>query len=179
MNKYLGKVWDKLKKSGVYGILIIVLFGALLLLLPSGGDDAAPAPEADATDAEESFSLAETEARISGALSSIAGAGRVTVVLTLKTSAESVIAADRSASERSGADGGRDTERTESAVILGKGGSAQSPVTLKRIYPEYLGALIVAQGAGDAAVRLELTRAVAGLTGLGTDKITVTKMKNS
>ncbi|MDR3277583.1 MAG: stage III sporulation protein AG [Oscillospiraceae bacterium] len=178
MNSNLGKIWDKLKKSGVYGILIIVLFGALLLLLPSGGDDAAVSA-ADAPDTEETFSLAETEARISGALSGIDGAGRVTVVLTLKSSAETVIAADRKTSEKSAADGGRDAELTESAVIIGKGGSVQSPVTLKRIYPEYLGALIVAQGAGDASVRLELTRAVAGLTGLGTDKITVTKMKNS
>ena len=45
--------------------------------------------------------------------------------------------------------------------------------------PEYLGALVVAEGADNAAVRLELLRAVAGLTGLGTDRITVAKMKNS
>jgi stage III sporulation protein AG len=149
MNGNLGKIWDKLKKSGVYVILIVVLFGALLLLLPGGGEDAAPEP--DAADTEETFSLAETETRISGALSSIDGAGRVTVVLTLKTSAETVIAADRQTSDKTSADGGRDAELSESAVILGKGGAAQSPVTLKRIYPEYLGALIVAQGAGDAA----------------------------
>ena len=36
---------------------------------------------------------------------------------------------------------------------------------------------LVAQGAGNAAVRLELVNAVSALLGLGTDKISVVKMK--
>ena len=48
---------------------------------------------------------------------------------------------------------------------------------LHRIYPEYRGALVVAQGADNAAIKLAITQAVAGLTGLSSDKITVVKMK--
>ena len=47
------------------------------------------------------------------------------------------------------------------------------------MYPEYLGALIVAEGAGNAETKLKLTQAVAALTGLSTEKITVVKMKSS
>ena len=39
--------------------------------------------------------------------------------------------------------------------------------------------LVVAEGADDPAVRLQLTDAVSSLTGLGADKITVTKMRVS
>lgn len=39
------------------------------------------------------------------------------------------------------------------------------------------GAVIVCRGAGDPGVRLNVTNAVAAYTGLGSDKITVMKMK--
>ena len=40
------------------------------------------------------------------------------------------------------------------------------------LYPEYKGALIIAENAG-AAIKLEITNAVSALTGLTSDKITV------
>lgn len=39
------------------------------------------------------------------------------------------------------------------------------------------GAVVVCAGGGDAGVRLEVTRAVSAYTGLGSDRITVIKMK--
>ena len=39
----------------------------------------------------------------------------------------------------------------------------------------WAGAVVVCEGADSAAVRLELTRAVSALTGLGTDRITIVK----
>jgi stage III sporulation protein AG len=49
---------------------------------------------------------------------------------------------------------------------------------VKYVYPEFQGALVVAEGADDATVRLAITKAVAGLTGLGSDRITITKMQD-
>ena len=43
--------------------------------------------------------------------------------------------------------------------------------------PIYLGAVIVCEGADNPAVRLSITEAVSRITGLGTDKISVLKMK--
>ena len=40
---------------------------------------------------------------------------------------------------------------------------------------DWVGAVIVCEGAGSAAVRLELTRAVGALTGLPSDKIAIVK----
>ena len=43
--------------------------------------------------------------------------------------------------------------------------------------PDYLGAVVVCQGADDPAVRLRVAEAVARITGLGMDKIYVVKMR--
>ena len=45
------------------------------------------------------------------------------------------------------------------------------------IYPQFQGALIVSEGADNAQVRWSIVCAVSALTGLGSDKITVVKMK--
>jgi stage III sporulation protein AG len=158
------KVMEAFKKRVGILALVVVLFGALLLLLPPGGGE--EAAEAAPETRGEDFTLTGTEARIASALSQIEGAGRVEVVLTLKTGGQSVIAQDRRQT---------DSERSESAVVV-RTGTGEAPVELVRVYPEYLGALVVAEGAGSADVRLELIRAVTSLTGLGADKITVTKM---
>ena len=51
------------------------------------------------------------------------------------------------------------------------------PVVRQTVYGQYRGALIVCGGADSPSVRLQLVNAVAGLTGLPSDKITVIKMK--
>jgi stage III sporulation protein AG len=63
--------------------------------------------------------------------------------------------------------------------VVSSGGSVESPVTLKTVYPEYLGALVVCEGADNPTVAYQIVKAVAGLTGLGTDKIVVSKMNES
>lgn len=149
----------RLRKNGA--ILAVIFLGAVLLLLPRscGEGDAAPADGP-----EENFSVAGEEARMAAALSRIEGAGEVTVVLALKSGEERILAADEG-------DGDRET------VIVSTGSSAESPVVLKTVRPQYLGVLIVAQGADSPPVAMELKRAASVLTGLGQDRIAVAKMK--
>lgn len=169
------------EKAGKYKYVLLVLaVGLVLILLPTGGDRSGSSPADGDTEAVLPFELEETESRIAAALAEIDGAGRVTVVLTVKSGTEQVIAYNTDERIKTGSDGaGTDTERTTDAVIVSRGSSVQDPVTLKYIYPEYLGALVVSEGAGNAEVRLELSRAVSALTGLKSDKITITKMKDN
>jgi len=156
----------KLAEKNKY-ILIVLLAGLLIILWPSGGrssDDAQAAPEQ--TKSPLSFSLSEKEQRIAHALSQIEGAGDVIVVLSLRTSLEQEVAVDEDSAGR------RET------VTISTGSGTQSEVTLRYHYPEFRGALVVSQGADDATVRLQITQAVAALTGLGTDRITVTRMQH-
>lgn len=149
-------------------IWLIILAGVILLALPVGGKEE-EAKEGCSTPAE-TFDLAETEARLSQALSKIKGAGEVTVVLTVEHGPRRVLAEDIS---RDSADGGKSTQ----TVVISQGSGQQEAVTVQEVSPRYQGAFLVCEGAGDPEVRLELTQAVSALTGLGADKISISKGK--
>ena len=156
-------------------VLLLVAAGVVLLLLsPGSGKKTEPVPSAGIT--ETGFSVTELEEKLEAALSKIDGAGKVKVILTVRSSTEQIIAEDRESSQRITAEG---TEKEESVrAVITDSGNDESPVTVKYVYPEFQGALVVAEGADDATVRLAVTKAVAGLTGLGSDRITITKMQD-
>ena len=62
-----------------------------------------------------------------------------------------------------------------SQTVLVDDGSAEAPVVTRTVYPTYRGALVVCQGGDRADVKLAVTEAVAALTGLSADRITVAK----
>jgi stage III sporulation protein AG len=160
---------EPLRKYGA--MLLIVLAGLLLILWPKG----AGPPEAELPGTiGETFELAVLEDRLEKILSSINGAGRVNVLLTLKTDMEVVVVQDVDTRIRRDSEGGSvsssDDERRAKTVLAGA-----APIIQKRIYPEFLGALIVCDGADNALVHTAILDAVAALTGLGADSITVAK----
>lgn len=148
-------------------VLLVILVGAILLLLPGGGDQPAAQAQAELP-AEQEFDLALTEQRLAQALSKIDGAGEVTVVLTLAGSSRQVLAQDSTSTWQ---EGGQEESRT--TVVLSQGSGVQQTVALQQLSPEFQGALVVCSGGDDPAVRLTLTQAVSALTGLRTDKISV------
>ena len=170
------KVEAWVKKNRI--LLILLALGAVLLCvsgLKSGKDEIAEKPEP--VSAPE-FSLADEEERIAQALSSIDGAGRVEAVLTLKTGMSQELAENSRGSSRRD-ENTSDADMDKTVVTVSSGSGKQNTVPLRYCYPEYLGALIICDGAGNPEVKLKITQAVSSLTGLGTDKITVVKMKNS
>ena len=68
-------------------------------------------------------------------------------------------------------DGDREEIRTQ--TVFGE----DNALVTRRTSPEYLGAVIVAQGGDNPRVCLDLVRAMCSLTGLTSNKITVLKMK--
>ena len=142
----------------------VILAGAILLLLPSGEKR----QEAETKTETASFDLTATEQRLAETLSKIDGAGEVTVMLTVRDSPRKVLAQNRQ--------NGETDERAET-VVLSRGSGTQETVTVQEVYPVYRGAVLVCAGGDDPQVRLELTRAVSALTGLGADKISISKGK--
>lgn len=151
--------------------LALGLIGVLILLWPKkeaaqkepiAADRAQPAAQ----------SLQETEQRLAALLSQIEGAGEVQVMLSLRTGAETVYQTD---SKRSTGESGDTQEIT--TVLYAQSGSSKAPLVKKTEYPVYQGAVVVCTGAGSASVQLAIVEAVSSLTGLGSDKITVVKMK--
>ena len=63
----------------------------------------------------------------------------------------------------------------EVTLVLVDDGSGDTAVVIRTMQPTYRGALVVCQGGGQADVKLAVTEAVAVLTGLPADRITVAK----
>ena len=93
----------------------------------------------------------------------------MSVILTVDSGMERVLATDRTQEQ---ADGGVSIQ--EETVILSTDAGEEAVLVTQR-YPTFQGALVVCPGGDDPSVRLVLTQAVAALTGLGTDRITVCK----
>ena len=105
-------------------------------------------------------------------LSGIAGAGRVQLMLTLSGSETTLYQTD----SRTVTSAGSTTTQTET-VFRQTGSSEKEPAAQSVLYPQYQGALVVCDGADSASVRLAIIQAVSSLTGLGSNKIAVVKMK--
>ena len=98
------------------------------------------------------------------------------VMLTLRTGPAARYQTDRS--ERRSTDGDQTSSASEEkTVMLDRGNAYNVPAIVSTEYPVFQGALIVAEGGADPTVRYQLSAAVAGLLGLGADRITVVKMK--
>lgn len=151
-------------------VLLVILAGVVLMLLPSMGGG--KGPDQTAEQARETFDTSEVEQRLETALSEVEGAGKVTVMLTVKSSARQILAQDSKTTQK---ESGKDSEI--SAVVISRGSGMQETVALQELSPQFQGALVVCAGGNDPAVRLKLVEAVSALTGLGSDKISICKGK--
>lgn len=153
-----------------YGMtLLIVAAGVALMLLPGTSEDAG---EKQTTQNAEDFSLEETQAQMEKLLRRIEGTGKLQLMLTLKSGSRLRLAEDQDET----ADQEETSRRTET-VTVSRGGSEDVVIT-QQMYPIYQGAVVVCQGADQAAVRLAVTEAVSALTGLSSDRITVVKWRS-
>ena len=149
-------------------VLLVAAVGAVLLLWPSGEGTRRQAEEPQA--APQTPELRATEEAMEEILSKISGVGRVDVMLTLHSGAELVLAQDASL-RYSGSAQSPDSYERSTDTVTGSGGVV---VTQER-YPQYRGALVVCDGGGSDAVRLQVVSAVSALTGLGADRIAVVR----
>ena len=147
----------------------MVLIGAVLLLWPSGKPTTSGSGSAG-TPAE----TRDVEGEMEDILSKISGVGQVQVMLTVDTDGTRQLAQDTELSYSGSTEAPEDYSR-KSETVLVDGGEGDRTVVTQTRYPTYRGALVVCQGGDRAAVALAVTEAVAALTGLSADRITVAK----
>ena len=126
-------------------VLIILLAGLILLLLPGGSRTKAEPAAAQPIDTQTQTIQTEEQ--------------RLAQLLSYRCSAERELATDDSGQP----------------AIISAGGGAQAAVELRTVSPQYLGAVVVCDGADAPQVQLAVTQAVAQFTGLSTDRISVLK----
>ncbi len=152
-------------------ILLVLAAGVILMLIPtSGGGSKKSTVENDSA-----FSLSDTQKEMEELLSGIDGVGQVKVMLTVASGVETTYVTDRNLSYSGSQETPEDYSLADETVLLNQGSGYQSALPSGTTYPEYLGAVVVCDGGGSAAVRLAVTKAVSVLTGLGADRITVAK----
>lgn len=157
--------------------LLVAALGAALLLWPegeaaSGGGESGPA--AQSSTAGEN-AAGEMEEAMEAILAKISGVGRVDVMLTLQSGSELVLAADTALRYSGSTQAPDDYDRSSETVTVSGGGGGTDVVVTQERYPQYRGALVVCDGGGNDAVRLQVVEAVSALTGLGSDRIAVVK----
>lgn len=142
-------------------LVLILLVGIGLMLIPNGNksvEEAAPPTQTPV----QAVSLAD---ELEDILSNIKGAGRVQVMLTVKTGEQTVYQTDTPA-----------TDRQDTVIITGED-RAQNGLVQQVIPPTYRGAIVLCHGADNANVCLAIKEAVSKVTGLDTSQISVLKMK--
>jgi len=151
--------------------LLVLLIGLALMLIPEKITKQEKIPEqssAQKADNQQTNVMQE----LTAVLSQIEGVGKVKVMLSISAGENTIYQQDEEI-----VTGEADSTVNRETVILTDGSRGQSALIQQVIPPKYLGAIIVCEGADRSAVRLNVIEAVSNVTGLGTDRISVLKMK--
>ena len=151
----------KYTKKYRYGALVLMIGLAFMFVpnLAKKGDDSAKDVMLAAQD-----SVKSADDLLEDILSSIDGAGKVKVLLTVLEGTRTVYQTNSNNTQIS-------------TVIVTDSERAQDGLVVQVNPPVYLGAIVVCQGADSPSVRLAVVEAVSNVTGLGADRISVLKMK--
>jgi len=158
--------WKQILGKYKYTVLILAI-GLVLLCLPIGENDKSEItlpPQIDT-------SADDLTQRIENLLAQIDGVGDVQVALTLENGTS------RELQQNTRVKTTTDGSEIEKDAVLISVASDEMPIEIASTYPTYRGAVVVCQGADRASVKLDVVRAVSSLTGLGSDRIAVIKMK--
>lgn len=170
------------KKKIQYVAILLVIIIILTIYFSSfqGGaaKDNTPQPTKGA------LQTSDLETRLEQILSSIEGAGKVDVCITYASSPEIVPAISENKQSSSTTDTSENgmstinTENTQSNIVTINGGDGTSALVLRENSPEVMGVIVVAQGADDIGVKLDLLRAVETVLNVSPDRVDVYKMNN-
>lgn len=137
------------------------------------------------SDLPEEAYRASLESTLEELLSTMDGAGKVKVMITLRSSGESIVEKDTVSSRNSSTEvdssgGSRNTAEvsdTEETVYTGDTNN-DTPFIRQVIYPKIEGVVVCAQGGGNASVNKNITEAIQALFGIDVHKIKVIKMSS-
>lgn len=157
---------DKIKSNKkIQTILIIVIFlivFAVFLFNTFSKNDSQTSQENN-----QDLYVQELEERLSNTLSKVDGAGKVSIVITVESGMETVLAMKTEIIENS-----TGKHVTETPILVnGK------TVVLKEMYPKIIGVLIVAEGANNIGVMRKIQQATVSLLDINVNQIEILTMK--
>lgn len=123
--------------------------------------------------------IEQTEKRLENIISEIKGVGSVRVMVSFDSMGEKVLAKDNKNETSEDVDGEKETKasQSEEKIFLFGSGTEEKPFVVKEHLPAPSGVLVVASGAGNESVRLEVYEAVKALFGISGHRIKVATSK--
>lgn len=195
---------DKLKKENIFmvniskktitNLIIVFCLGLALILIAdfyrglktdraAYDDNSTADTQMDLTAANDTAAdyARKLENELASILSKIQDAGRVSVMITLKSGSEIIPAKDESVSDKvtneKDTSGGTRTinEKTtdDKVVFTAAQGGSSKPLILKEINPEVKGVIVVAEGARNSKVKLKISQAVQTVLDIPAYRVTV------
>lgn len=147
-------------------VIAVVVIGVVLMSIPTGKKKKVNKSPTAVVQVETD----STEKMLADILSNVQGAGKVEVFLTTMEGEKTIYQTNDDGAV------GNSADRTQTVTVTD---SDRNQVGLvKQVNPPlYRGAIVVCEGADDPAVQYAIMDAVAKVTGLGTNRISVLKMK--
>lgn len=180
--KKSSKIIDKIKSIKNFEIYIAIIFVVLVLIIyfsSSFSCTSGKKPKEEDTYQSAYDYCQQVEKKLKNILSTIKNAGAVDVMITFESTPERVIAYITSSSSNisSGGNGiyNENTTNTSNPQVIYVDGD-QIPLILKEISPKVIGVLVVAEGADDVKVKLDIINAVSVVLDVNADQIKVLTM---
>lgn len=189
MLKKMGDENDKKRNIENIIVFIIILIITVLIInvMWSSNDKKAENKSEDTTkvlaQAISSSEKDDLETRLEDILASIDGVGKVKVLIKYSESSSVVpmyneTTSESTTKETDGDGANKDVKETESKreIVYTDENGKNTPITEKVTMPVIEGAIVTAQGAGNANVKTSIVSAVEAVTGLAVHKIQVFEM---
>ncbi len=170
-----------------YIYLVFVLAGLIVAITFWPTSDRSPAPTVIKVDDKQTVNNARAtyeetlERRLEDMLKVMEGVGEVSVMVTLSSNEEKVLAGDTTTNiqhsdEKDKAGGSRESgSQDETKSIVMQNGNV--PYVIQEKAPEIKGVFVVAQGGGNNEVKLSIVNSISSLLDIPVHKISVEKRK--
>ena len=143
-----------------YLILFALLIVALIVFFSFNGKST----ESNESTVTVNEYVDQLETKLKNCLKQVKGAGKVDVIISVGSSMQTVFATQSAVSANG--------QNTVSPIIV-----SGKPVVVKETYPEIVGVVIVAEGAGNLSVKIDLLNACETFLSITEDRIQILPMK--
>jgi stage III sporulation protein AG len=186
---------EKNRKEKFSNFIIVALVAVLIIIVASffkgtdsmtlqSNDTKKQQVKTENNDADAENYETSMENKLKSTLEEMDGVGNVQVMMYFSSSEEQVPAFNEnksnSVTNETDTSGGKRTTTQSSdgnTIVTSKDGDKESPLIVKKYKPSITGVCVVAEGASDDVVKLNITNAVVDLFGISADKVNVYPMK--
>lgn len=157
--------------AGIVGVLLLVISS----VLPQNGKK--EEKETVSSTVHETYAE-EIEEKLTEIISSIDGAGKTSVMVTLESGTEQVYAKNEKVKNDSSSDESKLNEdfSDEKEYVLIETDGDEGGLIIKLIQPKIRGVAVVCEGGGNDAVRQEITQAVTAVLDISSSRVYIAKM---